>query len=220
MGNSNSTTGGAPSKEGGTSYILGSTARFFREHPAMLGSLLYLLVTCMGMVYSFVLYKSFGINIFDFAEINDLLLAAFKDLAAFIMSMFTIALCISFPMLWSTIFARRRRRMSSVGNNSPLFMTDRMNSAMTLVMVPVTLIYAFVPPYLFASSEARSIRNNSERPVIVSYRLTTSTSAQPAVESNVELIGATEKVAFFYDPGDERTLVIPHAQIISIEFPK
>lgn len=219
MGKSSTTTGDVASKEETTPHLLASTARFFREHPAMLGSLLYLLITSMGMIYSFALYNSFGINVFDFAEINDLLLAAFKDLAAFLMSVFTITLTIISLTYWSARFEKRRRERSSANDRTFSSIAPRRNLAMVLAMAFISLFYAFIPPYIFAEGEARSIKNNSEDPVTVTYRLTTSTSVQPTTESGVELIGATEKAAFFYDPDPKRTLAVPHAQIISIEFP-
>jgi hypothetical protein len=78
-----------------------SAADFFRTHPAMLGSVVYLVITSMGMVYAACLYRNLGINIVDFAELNDFLLAAFKDVVAFIMSIVTIILGIGATVLLS-----------------------------------------------------------------------------------------------------------------------
>src|SRR5215210_5046418 len=61
----------------------------FREHPAIVGSLLYIQVTTMGVAYSWTLFRRFDINVFDYAETNDFLLAAFKDLTVFVMNMIT-----------------------------------------------------------------------------------------------------------------------------------
>lgn len=57
----------------------GKIKGFFLDNPTLALTLLYLYVTAVGMLYSAVLYRKFGINIFDYAEIADFLLAALKN---------------------------------------------------------------------------------------------------------------------------------------------
>lgn len=45
------------------------------DNPTFVSSLLYLYVTGAGILYSFILYRQFRINIFDYSEIGDFLLA-------------------------------------------------------------------------------------------------------------------------------------------------
>jgi hypothetical protein len=56
----------------------GTVRSFFRENPTLLLSLMCVDLTGIGILYSLIFYRQFGINIFDFAEIGDFLLAAFK----------------------------------------------------------------------------------------------------------------------------------------------
>jgi hypothetical protein len=53
----------------------------------------------------------------------------------------------------------------------------------------------------------------------VQYR-SFSSSTEQVTKPRLELIGATQTVVFFYDVADEHTLVIPQAQIVSIEVPE
>jgi hypothetical protein len=62
----------------------GYLKEFFLANPTVVLSLLYLYVTAIGMLYSAVLYGRFGINVFDYSEIGDFLLAAFKNPVAFL----------------------------------------------------------------------------------------------------------------------------------------
>ncbi len=194
---------------------LDSAARFFGQHPAMLGSLMYLLITCVGITYSFFLYQNFGINVFDFAETNDLLLAAFKDFNAFLISMLAV---VSSIFLFALLLMLRPKG-SAIDDGSPTSSSAGKAILSTVVMFIVIFGIAFVVAYLFSKAEARSVKQNLEDPVNVTYRLTAAGSAEPTTETDVELIGATQKAAFFYDPDDGHTLAIPHAQIVSIEFP-
>ncbi len=53
--------------------------RLLREHPALLVSAIYVFATAIGMFFSWSFMRSFGVNIFVYAEIGDFLLASFKD---------------------------------------------------------------------------------------------------------------------------------------------
>jgi hypothetical protein len=187
-------------------------SEFFRNHPAILGSLMYVLVTAIGIIYSGILYQRFGINIFDFAEMNDLLLAAFKDAFAFAMSLVTLVLGLGYVLYLRRMALRRARE----GIDSSLFF-----KLMPQLLPIVIIIYVFAPAYFFAVREANQLLADQEDPVSVTYRANAS-SAEPKIEKDVELIGTTDKVAFFYDADADRkpTLVIPHAQIVSIKFSK
>src|SRR5215217_8741638 len=47
--------------------------------PTLIVTMLYVYIAAIGIVYSWALYRMFGINIFDYSEIADFLLAAFKN---------------------------------------------------------------------------------------------------------------------------------------------
>jgi hypothetical protein len=92
-----------------TDAVAWMLSEFFREHPAILGSITYVLVTAIGIIYSGILYQRFGINIFDFADMNDLLLAAFKDAFAFAMTLVTLFLGLGFVLLLRKMALRHAR---------------------------------------------------------------------------------------------------------------
>ena len=50
--------------------------RLFREHPALLLTVCYFLITLIGVIYSYFFYQEFGINIVKFADLSDFLLAS------------------------------------------------------------------------------------------------------------------------------------------------
>ena len=52
---------------------------YLREHWALAASVGYLYLTLLSMVQSSVLFAKYEINIFEFAELNDFLLAAFRE---------------------------------------------------------------------------------------------------------------------------------------------
>ncbi|MDH3908826.1 MAG: hypothetical protein OEU83_07330, partial [Gammaproteobacteria bacterium] len=52
---------------------------FFREHPAVLVSALYVAASVVGMFYSWAYLRRFGINVFNYAQISDFLLASLRE---------------------------------------------------------------------------------------------------------------------------------------------
>jgi hypothetical protein len=54
-------------------------AAVLREHPALLVSTFYLAASFVGMFYSRAFLRRFGINVFNYAQISDFLLASLKE---------------------------------------------------------------------------------------------------------------------------------------------
>ncbi|MDA1372894.1 MAG: hypothetical protein O2971_19365 [Proteobacteria bacterium] len=52
---------------------------FFRNHPTMVITLGYFIVTGIGVVYSIFFYREFGSNIVKFADVTDFLLASIVE---------------------------------------------------------------------------------------------------------------------------------------------
>jgi hypothetical protein len=77
-----------PKKDNRQEYL----KELFLANPTAILSLMYLYVTAIGMLYSFLLYRNFEISIFDYSEIGDFLLAGFKNPIAFLSGGFLAAI--------------------------------------------------------------------------------------------------------------------------------
>jgi hypothetical protein len=92
---------------------LGDKAKkFLGNHPTLVLTLLYLYVTAIGIIYSAILYGRFGINIFDYAETADFLLAAFKNPIAFLAPVILVAMGaagLAVTEVWSRLFIQQLR---------------------------------------------------------------------------------------------------------------
>lgn len=186
--------------------VLSRVIKFFGVHPGILGSLLYLQVSAVGIIYVWFLYQSFNINIFDFAETNDFLLAAFKQPFAFGMSMLTILLIIIQIIVF---YFRKQKRMKP---GVPWLILGS--------FIFILIGYTAFPAYFYGKRDARSIIKDQESKVTVAYKIIGPTKKIDVREQNLSLIGTTDKFSFFYDHTKERSLVIPIANIVSIEFGK
>jgi hypothetical protein len=204
---------------------------FFREHPAIAGTLLYLQVTTVGVVYSWQLFRRFGINVFDYAEANDFLLAAFKDPFVFGMSTFSIIAVLVATIIGYLQRTARRPEPSKtpVDETSATYLAYRMmrliryrvarpmNRYRLIVLSVFTIFYTLVPPLLFAARTADSLQSSSYEPLTsVQYRATLGSEEQ-TTEKDLRVIGTTQSFVFFYDKKENRTLIIPNAQIVEMK---
>jgi hypothetical protein len=206
--------------------------RFFWEHPAIVGSLLYLQVTTVGVVYSWVLFRAFDINVFDYAEANDFLLAAFKDPIVFGMSILTLIFFTAFlGGLWSWMRRRRGkgielaeleqqltvRRVDSTAKTPKTNAGSLLPTLLLALVALIIILYSLVPPSLFAGTAAARLQSSSYEPLTsVQYRATSGSNEQ-TTETGLRVIGTTQSFVFFYDKKDSRTLIIPTAQIVEMK---
>jgi hypothetical protein len=204
---------------------------FFLDNPTLTLTLLYLYVTAVGMLYSAVLYGRLGINIFDYSEIPDFLLAAFKNPIVLLVTGIQVVLSYLFAYMTSLTLrshleSNRERGYEARREGSLLESVRPMVIATTHVWAIVLSGVAFLAViYFFAVATASSIKNGEKPAVEVRYRSFSGSAGQVTVP-RLEFIGATQRAAFFYDVNDkdnekdDHTLVIPQSQIISIEVPE
>jgi hypothetical protein len=186
---------------------------FFLEHFAVLLSLLYGWFTVIGIFYSYILYRQFRINIFDYAEIGDFLLAPFRNrVTLLVLGSLLVFIVIEAVFLYALDRYRNRRWLSTI-----------------IIIVPALTFGVFMG---FAVSvpnsvveTAHSIKQGKQPRVDVRFS-SSSGSADQTTEPRLVFIGATQRAAFFYDVNDidnekdNNTLVIPQSQIVSIEVPE
>jgi len=199
---------------------------FFRENPAIAGSLLYIQATSIGIVYSYVLYNAFNINIFDYAEVGDFLLAAFKDPSVFTMA---ISGVLYTALLTVIVVAREKKRFQRAERSDPENVPEdlrasanllRIERSMGIAMVLTILLFSLGPAIFFAAIRADVLKSSQAPIVSATYSSSESESARQTTVPNLELIGTTETYTLFYDTTSRRVLVIPHAKVVSIEHPQ
>ena len=64
----------------------------FREHPALIVSAFYVAASMIGMFWSWAHLRNFGINVFNYAQISDFLLASLKEPYTWALVFVTVAL--------------------------------------------------------------------------------------------------------------------------------
>ncbi|HAG73464.1 MAG TPA: hypothetical protein DCL66_14800 [Gammaproteobacteria bacterium] len=60
-------------------FMISLLYRMTRDHPSLLLTLAYLLVSAIGVIYSYFFYREFGINIVKFVDLSEFLLASIQE---------------------------------------------------------------------------------------------------------------------------------------------
>ena len=171
------------------------------RHPALSASALYVLASVIGMFYSWAYLREFGINVFNYAQIGDFLLASLKE-----------------PMIWAFVIAtvlvilgdnwmsrrvqRKSRSRWTAWYGSPGYRRINYFVALSLVLFLI---------YVLADTQARDTRAGGGKIVTVTY-------ADRAADDNVILLGTTGSFVFLFEAKFDQVQIHPHESIHSIIF--
>jgi hypothetical protein len=185
--------------------------RFLREHPAILLPSLYVYVSAIGVLYTWCLFRHFGINVMDFAEASDFLLAAFKEPMALGLSFFGVmyAVFVLYAVCFLLWFCPR--------------VSSRWRKGFSHPPVPIRAVFAMnVLPFiaytvfacnLVACGVTRDIKTGDAPGVIVQLESGGDSAIASQSEYAVTLIGTTQEFAFCYDRQEEATYILPISRI-------
>lgn len=178
---------------------------FLKEHPAIIGTLIYLQVSAVGIIYIWTLLSSFGVNVFDYAEANDFLLAAFKQPLAYFMGMLTVL-----SLLVQVILLRYRRRKMGRPVRTPF--------RILMVFIITAIVYTFIPAFIFGRADAQAIIEGNSGFISLQLKARQDEVTELISENKLSIIGTTDKFVFFYDHDCEKCIVIPTSNIGSLSF--
>ena len=175
--------------------------KIFKEHPALMVSAFYVAASVIGMFYSWAYLRHFGINVFNYAQISDFLLASLKE--PFTWGLVILAVVL---VLIDNASSRRVGRkttakwLSWYGSPNYRFINN---------FVAILMVLMFLYSYAFA--QARDTRNGDGKFVDVMF-------ADSGAATTALLLGTTGQFVFLYDEDTERVDIHPIENIHSISF--
>jgi len=174
---------------------------FFREHPALLVSAFYVAASVVGMFYSWAYLRRFGINVFNYAQISDFLLASLKEPSTWAL----VALAVVLVLI-------DNRSSRKVGRKNPRkwiawYGSPRYRFVNNFAAVFMVLIFIFA----FANRQANNTEAGEGKLVDVEF-------AENGDVKTAILLGTTGQFVFLYDAPAERVHIHPLESIHSISF--
>ncbi len=180
-----------------TSWI----ASLLREHPALLLTAVYVVASAIGMFYSWSYLRHFGINVFNYAQIGDFLLASLKE-------PFTWALVLLAVFLVSMDNAASRRAEQKVSSRwFRWYGSPRYRSINFLVAVLMILAFLFG----YAQMKARQTFEGYGQ--VVQVTLADQSDARSAI-----LLGTTSQFLFLFDASTRDVDIHPFESVESISY--
>ena len=176
--------------------------KVLRDHPALVVSGFYVAASIVGMFYSWAFLRQFGINVFNYAQISDFLVASLKEPLTWALVL------ISGVLVWldnasSRRFGRRENRSKWVA----WYGTPRYRFYNNFAVIALVAFYI----YVFAWDQARDAREGDGKFVDVIF-------ADSGAATEALLLGTTGQFVFLYDDGTERVDIHPIENIHSISF--
>ena len=171
-----------------------------RQHPALLLTILYVAASTTGMLFSWAYLRHFGINVFNYAELSDFLLASLKEPFTWALVIFALLL-VAGDNAFSQFVAKKSESRWLRWYASPRYRA--LNYLVALVIVIV-----FIDTH--ALFKARDIYAGEGEKVTV-------TLADGTAPREVILLGTTGRFLFLYYREDDRVDIHPHESVLTIQ---
>ena len=175
--------------------------RVFREHPALLVSAMYVTASVIGMFYSWSYLRHFSINVFNYAQLSDFLLASLKEPFTWVLVVVAIV-----AVLLDNASSRRAERRN-LSRWFRWYGSPRYRFFNNFAAVLMVLMFLFA----HASSQARDTKAGEAKLVDVTF------ADGDAAQTSI-LLGTTGQFIFLYDADAERVDIHPIESIHSISF--
>lgn len=170
---------------------------FAREHPTMILTFCYVVITAIGTGYSFFFYREFDINIIKFADLSDFLLAAILEPLSLII--FSLIVVFFFFMFWIDLLFRKRF------NGYRNFVEKRLKSKYTdpIGFIAIIVYISIITMQELAVDNANIIKSKASD----IYQIRFSENDSNGLINNLELLGSTSRFVYFYDLQKKQSIV-------------
>jgi uncharacterized membrane protein len=178
-----------------------SARALLSAHPALIVSAFYIAASVIGMFYSWAFLREFDINVFNYTQISDFLMASLKEPFTWVIVTLSVFAVATDNMMSRRFGSKPRSRwIAWYGTSAYRSCND---------FVAVIMVFIFL--YVFATASARDARDGEGKIVDVLF-------ADSGAATSALLLGTTGQFVFLYDDQTERVDVHPIENIHSISF--
>ncbi len=173
----------------------------FREHPALLVSAFYVGASAVGMFWSWAFLRQFDINVFNYAQISDFLLASLKEPFTWALVVLAVTM-VQVDNAYSRRVGRRgKSRWFGWYGSSGYRLINNFGA--------IALVGVFI--FVYATLEAEDARDGEGEIVDVTFD-----AGGPATTAT--LLGTTSQFVFLYDAATDRVNIHPFEAVHAISF--
>lgn len=181
--------------------------RFFEQEKGLTVTAGYLILVVMGMMFKNNLYSRFNINIFDFSDMSDFILAPFEDMKILLFATLSVLLIYTFVEIGN----RRKKRHFITGKINEWVETFLGKDLMTFIAIA---IYVFVASQYYGGLKYKNILNNENQHITIIFE----DEKLPKFEEKPILIGVSSKYTFLHFKTKGESIAIPNESVKVIKF--
>lgn len=194
---------------------------WLRANPGLGLTLAYLVLSAVGVAYSWAFYRNLGVNFLDFAETTDFVIAVIREPLPVLL----VALSLPFYMFYGAAMVRGvrfLRRVSPPVERWAQRAEAKPRAAYSSAMVVISQllfigVYALLFVMIYSRYQAGRIRAGDFRPVTVEFKAD-ALRDQGATWSGA-LVGTTTRFIFLYDRPSNRVEVVPLESVARLRLP-
>ena len=177
----------------------GWVTALLREHPALLVSVVYVAASTIGMAYSWAFLRQFGINVFNYAQIGDFLLASLKEPFTWLLVLTAFVL-----MALDNAMSRRYQRKGNI-RWLRWYGSNRYRSVNYMGAVGIIMLF------LYVHADRKADEAKAGEGEYVEVKLTDGSAPRTAM-----LLGTTGQFIFLYDAETRAVDIHPNENIQTI----
>jgi hypothetical protein len=184
---------------------------WLRENPGLVLTGIYVAASIIGVLYHFLFFRRFGVNVLEFSEASDFLMVVVREPLTVALALLGVPFYLVYGAL-TTPLGRWSRRHFAALRSTPekrRKMHERMRPWWPLMQGSFIGIYAILFVMSYSTWRAKQIRAGDFRKVAVEYK---TDSPRPDGTLRIEglgLLGTTSRFVFLYDQANRRTEVVP-----------
>ncbi len=184
---------------------------WLRENPGLVLSGIYVAASIIGVLYHFLLFRRFGVNVLEFSEASDFLMVVVRDPLTVALALLGIPFYLVYGAL-TTPLSRWGRRHFATLRSTPekrRKLHESMRPWWPLMQGAFIGIYAILFVMLYSTWRAKQIRAGDFRKVAVEYKTDSPRPDGSLRDEGQGLLGTTARFVFLYDQANRRTEVVP-----------
>ena len=191
--------------------------KYFQQEPGQALTFGYVLLISIGTLFSFTYYRIFKINVLQFAELDDLLLAPIQDmgvlLTVFAFCVFVYYL-IELNIWWRATYPNSYRRFSFMKDPFSEVNTKKLQSA-SVLLFPIYILNAAL---FYGIWQAKIVKRGESKKIVLEMKSTISADSTKA--KPLFFIGKTKAYYFVYDTALKKTTIINADEVRKVSFEK
>jgi hypothetical protein len=193
---------------------------WLRTHPALAITLGYLLLTVVGLAYTWALFRRFGVDVLTYADTADFLMVVAREPLVMVVVLLPVPVYMAYMALTVRIseWARRRsKRLQRSLERSDTWWWSNSPGAVFAMKALFLATYALLFVLLYSVYQANRIRSPEARTVRV--ELKADAARNGTREWTAPIVGTTSRFVFLYDRETRRVEALPVDVITRIVFP-